>query len=81
MVHQHGLALASEIVDSLGRIRSVEALDKRRHKAVNRWMSYHKQNSSYNRKVRPWTITFGDLVLRATGHIKKGLSAWKFAPE
>lgn len=80
MVSSSQLTLVSKIADSHDRINCVEALDKRRHNAKNRWLSYQKWISrAYNKEVRPWAFTIGDLVLEAAGHIQKGISASNFA--
>lgn len=45
-------------------------------------MSYIKQvSNAYNKKVRPWTFTVSDIVLKAAGHVQKRLSVSKFAPK
>lgn len=38
-------------------------------------------NKAYNKRIRPWTLRVGNLVLKTAGHIQKGLSASKFAPK
>lgn len=82
MVLSAWLELASKLADSQYCINDIEAFDERRNNTENRCLTYHKQISkAYNKQVRPWTLSVGDLVLKATGYVQKGLGASKFAPK
>lgn len=75
------LVLTSKVLDLEGRAYNIEALEERRQKAEEKWQTYQNQISrAYNKKVKPRSLKVGDLVLKATGHIQKGLNAPKFAP-
>lgn len=81
MVSSAHLMLVSKIIDSHGSIRDIEALDERKYNA-NRWLSYQKGVSrAYNKKLRSQNFIIGDLVLKATWHVQKGLSVSKFTPK
>lgn len=72
MVPLARLVLVSKLSDSHNRSWDVEALEKRRHIAENKWLSYEKQtNKAYNMQVRPRILCLGDLVLKAAGPFKK----------
>lgn len=36
---------------------------------------------AYNKRAMPQALKEGDLVLKAIGHVQKGLNASKFAPK
>lgn len=38
-------------------------------------------SKAFNNHIKPWTLLIGDLVLKAAGHVLKGLSALKFDPK
>lgn len=82
MVPSARLVFASNLWDSHNHICDVEALEERKQAAENKWLSYQIQISKpYNKRVKPWTVCIGDLVLKPVGHIKKCLSVSKFAPK
>lgn len=76
MVQSTRLALAGKLADAHDCINDIQAFEKRRHNAEKRWVSYQKQIlKAYNKRVRPRTFFVGDLVLKAVGHVQKGLTA------
>lgn len=66
------LAFSSELSHSHGCIYVLEALEEKRYNTEDKWLSYQKQISKvYNKRVRPKTLNVGDLILKATRHVKK----------
>lgn len=81
MVSSARLVLTRKVSDSHNYIY-VEALDENRQNIEDKWLSCKRQISkTYNKRVRPWPLNVGYLVLEAPGHVKKGLNASKFAPK
>lgn len=67
------LIKASKTLDSHDRINYIETLKERRHTAKTKWLSYEKLISkAYNKRVRPRTLSVGDLVLEARDTFRNG---------
>lgn len=61
-------------------IYDVEAFEKRRKDAEDRWMCHQKQiSSAYIRKVKLRPLCVGNLVFKKVGHVQKGLNTSQFA--
>lgn len=74
------LAIASKIDDSKERIHVVEAIEEKRLKAEERWLTYQKRIiRAYNKRVKARPLKVDDLVLKAAGHVQKGANASKFS--
>lgn len=72
------LALASKVLDPERRAYDVEVLEERRQKAEKKRQTYQDQISrAYNKRVKPRTLRVGDLVLKAAGHVQKGLKCFQ----
>lgn len=73
------LALVSKVEDPQDRVHDVETVEEKKQKAEGKWSTYQKRISkAYNKQVKPRLFKVGDLVLKAAGHVKKGMNASKF---
>ncbi|XP_062080085.1 uncharacterized protein LOC133784830 [Humulus lupulus] len=75
------LAMAARMDVHQARLEELELVDERREKAKDNLLQYQRRMArAYDKLVRPRIFQKGELVLKATDHVMRGMHTTKFVP-
>ncbi|XP_062080081.1 uncharacterized protein LOC133784825 [Humulus lupulus] len=75
------LAMAARMDVHQARLEELELVDERREKAKDNLLQYQRRMArTYDKLVRPRIFQKGELVLKATDHVMRGMHTTKFVP-